>query len=452
MNRSEIDSAYSFREGSCSWGRYPTAVHHEHPLQWRTETLLSEFTDKQINLLPFGKGRSYGDVCLNDEGALLTTGLLDRIITFDPSTGVLEAEAGMTLEQLLRFAVPKGWFLPVSPGTQFVTLGGAVANDIHGKNHHCAGTFGRHVLSIELERSEEGVVVCSREAHGDLFAATVAGLGLTGLIRTITLQLKRIESPYFDVETIKFDRYEEFFEIASESDQSYDYTVAWIDCVNRSPHLGRGHFMRGNHSPAQSSSELLRTARRSFLSVPVSFPRFVLSRKTVSLFNHLYYHRQREKIKVTREHYRPFFYPLDSVRGWNKIYGRGGFLQFQCVIPVEKKEEGIGAILERVVENGKASFLAVIKEFGEIRSPGMLSFPRPGVTLCLDFPMEGASTLRLFHQLEELVCGYDGALYPAKDACMRPESFQKFFPRLEEFKRWKDPKFSSSFWRRMQNI
>ena len=437
------------REGSYSWGRYPRARHYEYALQWRTDRLLPADEDVSEGLLPFGKGRSYGDVCLNDGGTLLLTSLLDRIISFDESTGILEAEAGMTLEQVLQFVVPRGWFLPVSPGTQFVTLGGAVANDIHGKNHHCAGTFGRHVLRLELERSEEGVLVCSPEENSELFSATIAGLGLTGLIRSVALQLKRIESPYFDVETIKFDRYEEFFEIAAESDKQFDYTVAWIDCVNRSPHLGRGHFMRGNHSPARSHDELSKVARRSSLGVPFNFPRFALNRMSVSAFNTCYYHRQRQKIQKSRQHYRPFFYPLDSVYGWNKIYGSGGFLQFQCVIPFEHKEEGIGEILEKVVTYGKASFLAVIKEFGEMTSPGILSFPRPGVTICLDFPMEGASTLALFRELEDIVVRFRGALYPAKDACMRPESFQAFFPRLNEFQRWKDPNFSSSFWRRV---
>lgn len=403
-------------------------------------------------LLAYGQGRSYGDVCLNDGGVLLETGKLDRIISFDSETGILEAEAGLTLEQLLRFAVPRGWFLPVSPGTQFVSIGGAVANDIHGKNHHVAGTFGRHVLGIELERSREGVVRCSPDVETDLFCATVAGLGLTGFMRSVKIQLKPITSPYFDVETIKFDRLQEFFEIAEDSDKEFDYTVAWIDCVNAKPHIGRGLFMRGNHSAISRPGELNHLPRKSLLSVPIDFPSFALNHTTLGLFNTAYYHKQQVKEKKNRQHYRPFFYPLDAVRHWNRIYGKRGFLQFQCVVPFGGDAKTLDQILQRVVRYGKASFLAVIKKFGDMTSPGMLSFPREGVTLCLDFPMDGESTLQLFRELEDLTVESGGALYPAKDACMRPESFRQFYPNFETFREYVDPSFSSSFSRRVMNI
>ncbi|MCB0329922.1 MAG: FAD-binding oxidoreductase, partial [Bdellovibrionales bacterium] len=397
----------------------------------------------------YGQGRTYGDGCLNDGGVLLETSMLDRIRSFDPETGVLEAEAGLTLGNLLRFSVPRGWFLPVSPGTQFVSLGGAVANDIHGKNHHRSGTFGRHVLEIELERSADGLLRCGPESKSDLFSATIAGLGLTGLMRSVKLQLKPIQSPYFDVETIKFDRVEEFFEIAGDSDKNFEYTVAWIDCVNARPHLGRGLFMRGNHSLARTPHELNDLPKPSLLQVPIDFPPFALNRFTLGMFNTLYFHKQSAKRVMSRQHYRPFFYPLDAVYGWNRIYGKRGFLQFQCVVPSHGEKAPIKQILERVVRFGKASFLAVIKEFGELQSPGMLSFPRPGVTICLDFPMDGESTIRLFRELEEIVVASGGALYPAKDACMKPESFQAFYPRWREFSDFVDPLLSSSFWRRV---
>ncbi|MCI5066443.1 FAD-binding oxidoreductase [bacterium] len=430
-----------------SWGRYPRVRQEVRELQWRSEPLGAPSSERTV--LPYGQGRTYGDGCLNEGGTLLATERLDRIVSFDPETGVLEAEAGLTLYDLLHFAVPKGWFLPVSPGTQFVSLGGAVANDIHGKNHHRAGTFGRHVLGIELERSEEGRISCGPEHESELFRATVAGLGLTGLMRTVTVQLKKIESPYFDVETVKFDRVEEFFELARESDREYEYTVAWIDCIHSTPHIGRGLFMRGNHSAAQSPQELQHVASPARLRVPFSFPRFALNRYSLGLFNTCYYQKQREKVKKSREHYRPFFYPLDAVHHWNRIYGTRGFLQFQCVVPCEGDIIPIRRILERVVRYGKASFLAVIKEFGDLPSPGMLSFPRPGVTLCLDFPMDGARTLQLFSELEALVLEYGGAMYPAKDACMTGKAFQQFFPEWRTFAAFRDPQFSSSFWRRV---
>ncbi|MCB0320435.1 MAG: FAD-binding oxidoreductase, partial [Bdellovibrionales bacterium] len=390
-------------------------------------------------------------------GTLVETSSLDHILHFDTQTGILVAEAGLSIFALLKFAVPQGWFVPVTPGTQFVTLGGAIANDVHGKNHHRAGTFGRHVVSLELARSNGEVVRCSLSENHELFQATVAGLGLTGCILTVSLQLIPISSSRITMESIQFFSLDEFFEIAESSDRDFDYTVAWLDCMNPvqsaggNSELGRGVFMRGRHKtgPGTIGSSLDAGRGPGILQVPFDFPGWALNSLSLKAFNTAYFHKQLRREKIADVHYRPFFYPLDSVLHWNRIYGKRGFLQFQCVVPRTPENSPIRTLLQRVSRYGKASFLAVIKQFGGIESPGMLSFPRPGITLCLDFPFDGQRTINLFRELEEDVREFGGALYPAKDACMSGESFRAFYPRWREFSEFIDPHFSSSFWRRV---
>ncbi|HWE23057.1 MAG TPA: FAD-binding oxidoreductase [Myxococcales bacterium] len=400
------------------------------PLTWRDET--PSFARRPV--LPRGQGRSYGDSCLNEGGVLLTTRALDRFISFDEQTGVLRCEAGVTLGAILEVVVPRGFFLPVLPGTKHVSVGGAIANDIHGKNHHRAGTFGRHVKKLELMRSDG-----SRrelEPGNPLFAATIAGLGLTGLITWAEVQLRRVPGPCIRTEAVPFDSLEEFLQLTGESDANWEYTVAWIDSTSRSP--GRGVFLRGEHSEGQAR----RSSRR--LRVPVDLPAFTLNRYTVRAFNRAYRWATRRGTRVV--HYDPFFFPLDSVQDWNRIYGRPGFFQFQCVVP----EIGtIESLLTRVARTGNGSFLTVLKTFGDIPSPGMLSFPRKGFTLTLDFANRGAGTLALLEELEREIREASGALYPAKDARMSRATFLAGTPRLAEFEPHVDPAFSSSFWRRV---
>lgn len=399
-------------------------------------------------LLPYGLGRSYGDCCLNDGGSILVTQALDRLIAFDENSGILRCEAGVSLAEILRVFVPRGWFLPVTPGTRYVTVGGAIANDVHGKNHHRAGTFGCHVLGLSLLRSDGRRVICTPAREPGLFSATVGGLGLTGLIEWAEIQLKPVASPFIEMESIKCANLDEFFEVSSSSDRDYEYTVSWIDCLARGSSLGRGIFMRGNHAgPSRGKSP--RVPPDSLFTVPFDFPGFALNRLSIGLFNTVYYNKQRKKNVRTLVHYNPFFYPLDSVLEWNRIYGRRGFLQFQCVVPQKDNNTAIRAILQAIVNSGRASFLAVIKEFGDVKSPGMLSFPRPGVTICLDFPFQGEATLELFRRLDGMVREQGGAMYPAKDTCMSPQSFRQYYPRLDEFREHIDPQFSSSFWRRV---
>lgn len=430
-----------------SWGRYPKSTPNKvHNFWWLTEDLPK---NGQV-LLTHGQGRSYGDACLNNGGTLISTRLLNRIISFNRETGVLRCEAGMTLAEILKFAVPLGWFIPVTPGTKFVSLGGAISNDVHGKNHHVAGTIGKHILKFELLRSSGERILCSPTENIDLYRATIGGLGLTGLITWAEIALKPVRGPYITEDSTKFYSLREFFELSRSSDKESEYTVAWLDCVAAGENFGRGIFMRGTHASVPSRGN--DTYRESRLSVPINFPSWALNNFTVKAFNTLYFNKQQQKSINHTVHYDPFFYPLDAVNGWNKIYGKNGFLQFQCVIPTigGNGDKAIEEILKQIVADGSASFLAVLKEFGNIPSPGILSFPRQGITLCLDFAFKGAATLNLFKRLHRIVFDNGGAIYPAKDACMTPEEFRLSFPNLNEFIPHIDPAFSSDFWRRVR--
>lgn len=431
-----------------SWGRFPKANHRLHSYTWRDEALPR---DGVRGVLPYGQGRSYGDSCLNDGGTLVLTRGLNHFIEFGHHTGLLRAEAGVTLEEILSLVVPQGWFLPVAPGTQYASLGGGVANDIHGKNHHIAGTLGRFVTRFELMRSDGVKLICSPTENDELYRATIGGLGLTGLILWVELQLKPIRNPWIASETIKFGSLQEFFEISHESERDFEYTVAWIDCLSSGKNLGRGLFMRGNHAPAQIDIDRAIQKRKKF-SVPVDAPSFSLNRLSLSAFNFAYYNKQLSAKRQSTIHYAPFFFPLDSVGHWNRIYGKQGFFQYQCVVPYTRSgtqsNSPIKTILEEISKAGTGSFLAVLKTFGDIGSPGILSFPRPGVTLALDFP-NTRKCRDLFDRLDEVVLREGGAIYPAKDARMSPELFKQAFPRWREFSQFIDPQFSSSFWRRV---
>lgn len=425
-----------------SWGRYVRASQHIIRVSDRDAPLPTVTSPA----LPYGNGRSYGDSCLNDGGVLLHCRGLDRLMAFDPSTGVLQCESGVLFSDILDITVPQGWFLPVTPGTRFVTVGGAIANDVHGKNHHRAGTFGHHVLSLELLRTDGSRTACSPHENWNLFAATIGGLGLTGFISHVTLQLKRIASSWMTGESIKFGSLDEFFTLSKESERDYEYTVAWIDCTRRGAALGRGLFSRANHSPARRQGE---AKRQGGLSIPVVSPISLVNPISVRAFNTLYYHRQRRRVVRSVSHYEPFFYPLDGVRDWNRIYGPRGFLQYQCVVPEHAPAKQIAALLEEVSQSGEGSFLAVLKQFGNMPSLGLLSFPRRGTTLALDFPNTGDATLRLLNRLDDIVDDVGGAVYPAKDARMSGARFRRYFPRHECFETFRDPGMSSSFWRRV---
>lgn len=428
-----------------SWGRYPKAEHQVCQLEWLTDRI-PQLGEGQ-SLLPYGLGRSYGDSCLNDGQTLLATWRLNRFIEFEAATGRLRAEAGVSLADILAIAAPRGWFLPVTPGTKHVTLGGAIANDVHGKSHHVSGSFGNHVDRFELLRSDGRRLLCSPEENADYFAATVGGLGLTGLITWVELRLKRVPGPWIDVEELQFRGLDEFLALSRESEQTHEYIVAWVDCASKGKNLARGIFSRGNHS--QSKAPWVRPKPGPRL--PVDLPGFALNPLSVGLFNSLYFHKQFSPRKARTVSYEPFFYPLDAIEDWNRAYGKQGFLQWQCVVPFENARDAMKEILTRISASGLASFLSVMKTMGAMPPVGMLSFPAPGVTLALDFPARHARLFPMLEELDEIVAEAGGRLYPAKDARMSGRHFRLFYPRHEEFKKYIDPAFSSSFWRRVMS-
>lgn len=427
-----------------SWGRYPRVRQRVVAVGDRFAAL----PELEGPILPRGNGRSYGDSCLNADGTLLQTLTLDRFISFDDTRGVLRCEAGLLLDDILKFSVPKGWFLPVVPGTKFVTLGGAIANDVHGKNHHVAGSFGGHVLAFELLRHDGSRLLCGLTQNQDWFAATIGGLGLTGLITWAEIQLKPVSGPWLATETYKFGDLDEFFAYSMGPEGKHEYTVAWVDCVSRGKSLGRGLFTQAEHLGNPVGRSNLGKSRRA-LSMPFTPPVSLVNRYSLRAFNWLYYHRRSRVPRREIRHYDPVFFPLDGIRNWNRMYGPRGFLQYQCVIPLPHAREGLREMLDQIAASGTGSFLAVLKLFGDKPSPGMLSFPRPGATLALDFANAGPATFSLLDRLDEVVDTCGGAVYPAKDARMSGPHFKKFFPAWERFSAYVDPHFSSSFWRRV---
>lgn len=427
-----------------SWGRYPDVEQSLYPLNWQDEGWPNAGTNK---LLAHGQGRSYGDVALNAGGTLLMTGAMNRFIAFDREQGILRCEAGVSFAEILNLIVPHGWFLPVTPGTKFVSVGGAVANDVHGKNHHQAGTFGCYVTQLGLCRSDEGLVICSPTQSPELFSATIGGLGLTGLMVWVEFRLKKIASTFIEQKSEKFGSLERFFELSEAAARDWEYAVAWVDCLAKGAQLGRGIFYRGNHAdtaiPRSEPSDYGRTR----LTMPLVLPGFVLNRISINLFNRAYYHRPLAKRQ--RVHFEPFFYPLDKIAHWNRMYGPRGFFQYQCVIPGEHARDVMAEILQTIARSGQGSFLSVLKVFGSVVSPGMLSFPRAGVTLALDFANRGDKTFALLACLDEITQTAGGAVYPAKDACMSAQHFQRYYPQWRQFAEYIDPGFSSSFWRRV---
>ena len=426
-----------------SWGRYPNVEQRILTLSDRQHALPTF----EGSALPHGNGRSYGDSCLNPGGVLLHARGLDRFLEFDPANGLLRCEAGVTFAEIIELTLPQGWFLPVTPGTRHVTVGGAIANDVHGKNHHRAGNFGHYVSRFELLRSDGQRRICSADDSDPMFAATVGGLGLTGAITWAELRLKRVPGPWMETETIRFDRLDDFFALSAQSAGSHEYTVAWIDCLARGRSLGRGLFLRADHAPGEPSDACPSSSPR--LGMPFAPPFSLVNRLSLRPFNWLYYHRQRARRRRATMHYAPYFYPLDGIRDWNRMYGARGFLQHQCVLPPAHARDGVEALLREISASGTGSFLAVLKEFGDIPALGMLSFPRPGTTLALDFPNTGPAVFALLDRLDAIVDAAGGAVYPAKDARMSGAHFRKAFPRWEELRTHIDPRFSSGFWRRV---
>jgi FAD/FMN-containing dehydrogenase len=424
-----------------SWGRLQSSEHRVIKLSDRSQ--VSAVIQRERPGLAYGMGRSYGDVCLNPNGSLWNTVALDRFIAFDREAGIINCEPGILLRDIQRLVLPLGWMLPVTPGTQMITVGGAIANDVHGKNHHIFGTFGDNVRRIRIARTDGTTIECGPQLRVDWFSATVGGLGLTGVIVEAEIQLRRVDGPWLDTETLPYTDLGKFFRLSDESEKDWEHVVSWIDCV--SGEGARGIFMRGNPS-ARTGTTIPRARTRTMPFVP---PVSLVNRFSLVPFNSLYFSLKSRNAGRRVEHYEPFFYPLDNIHEWNRMYGPRGFYQYQCVVPRELGKEALTEMLARIAAHREGSFLAVLKTFGNRKSIGMLSFARPGVTLALDFPNRGEHTVRLFEELDGIVRATGGAIYPAKDARMPRGLFEVGYPRHREFQAYRDPGISSAMSRRL---
>jgi FAD/FMN-containing dehydrogenase len=414
------------------WGRHPVRP----GLVWRPESL--QALPAGAPLLPRGLGRSYGDAAVPaSEGTrVIATAGADRIIDFDPATGRLACEAGLSLAEILRVFLPRGWFPPVTPGTRFVTVGGCVAADVHGKNHHRDGCFGRFVEHVRLRVADGSDVRAGPTVEPELFLATVGGMGLTGLIVEVAFRLAPVESPWIVAESIAVPELDAMLDGLRTSARDWPYTVGWIDGLARGRALGRGILIRGRHARADEAGAR-RAPRARALGVPFDAPPWLLCSALMRVFNAVYYRRHGAGVDRRLVFHEPFFYPLDAVRDWNRLYGPRGFLQYQCVVPRAAGAGAVARLLERLAAAGAASFLAVIKDCGPA-SDAYLSFPMEGTTLALDLPYRGAATEALVHELNALVIGAGGRIYLAKDAVTRAEDFARMVPRLAEWQAVRD--------------
>lgn len=409
------------------WGRYP---------QCEAETIYTPLTavalSKQLLESPRfvgiarGMGRSYGDSALASQ--VISTRYLNHLLAFDKQSGLLHCAAGVTLADLLNVIIPHGWFLPVTPGTKFITIGGAIASDVHGKNHHGDGSFSDYISCFSLMLANGEIITCSRTEHSDLFHATCGGMGLTGIIVAAELQLKSIKSTFIQQTTYKASDLKHALELMREHEKA-TYSVAWIDCLARGKHLGRSLLMLGEHT----HNENLRVSPAKELPIPIHMPSFVLNHYAIRFFNTLYYERVPKINSESTLYYDTYFYPLDKLLNWNRLYGKTGFVQYQFVLPKETGVNGLKIILEKMSASQRGSFLAVLKAFGK-GNANFLSFPMEGYTLALDFKIS-PGLFELLDELDHIVLDYGGRLYLTKDARMSEKVFKQSYPRWEEFQK-----------------
>ena len=416
-------------ERLAGWGNHPVIAGNRRKARALRD--LVRFARGSEPVLPQGSCRSYGDACLFP--SVVSTLGLDRLLSFDPETGVLRAEAGVTLEKIIRFYLPLGWFLPVTPGTKFPTLGGCIAADIHGKNHHRDGCLGNFVDELEMVTADGSVIRCSRNDHPELFRATFGGMGLTGFVYAAALRLRKVSSSFLRTCTIRTGSLAETCRTLVETQEECLYSVAWIDCF--SPNPGRGLVSLGRHADAaEVRGDPIVLHRRSRLGLPRPVP--FVNRLTARIFNTAYYRRQWRRQVDALTHYDPFFYPLDAVGDWNRAYGKRGFLQYQFAVPFSGGEGVLEEFIARLRDGGHPITLAVLKTFGQ-EGMGPLSFPMPGFTLALDLPVGSGDAIAALRELTSLVVEAGGRVYLAKDAVLEPGQFRRMYPRLEEFKRVK---------------
>lgn len=419
-----------------NWGKYP--VVDAQVRSFATEEELRNLLSRYDELIARGLGRCYGDSALSS--TIISTRRFRRILAFNEITGEITCESGVSLEELLATFVPRGWFLPVTPGTKFITVGGAIASDVHGKNHHIGGSMSHHIKSMDVMLSDGKVVTCSKEENPDLFWSTCGGMGLTGIVLRATFKMAPIESSYIKQETIKARNIDEIMDIFEESGK-YTFSVAWIDCLAGNEKLGRSIMMRGEFAAkddlvnSRYYANPLKVPNKFKLNVPFNFPGFILNTYSVKGFNFLYYNKAPKGLSQSIVDYDTFFYPLDSINNWNRIYGRRGFTQYQFVIPKESSKEGMKTILKKISLSGQGSFLAVLKLFGE--QSDLISFPKQGYTLALDFAIR-PSLFDLLDELDSVVLDHGGRLYLTKDVRMSPKMFHQGYENAEKFIRFKN--------------
>lgn len=420
-----------------SWGMYPKI--ENRVFKFSSEKSLESIIKDNENLIAYGNGRSYGDSALSKN--IIEVKPYNYFMAFDENSGLLHVQAGVLLSEILESFVPRGWFLKVTPGTKLITIGGAIASDVHGKNHHVEGCFSECVESFKIMLEDGEVVECSKEQRADLFNATCGGMGLTGVIVEAKIYLKKINSKYISQTTIKTKNLKETFD-AFEEYSSSPYSVAWIDCLAKDNEIGKCLLMVGDFKDDGDLSY----QKKSKISIPFNFPSFALNNYTVRAFNWLYYGKVRQRITTQKVDIDTFFYPLDAIENWNRIYGKGGFTQYQCILPKEMSYEGLKEVLRTISDSGKGSFLAVLKLYGK-ENENYLSFPIEGYSLALDFKIEDG-LFELLEELDKIVLKYKGRIYLTKDVNVKKETFEQGYPHIEKFRAFRkenkmDEKFQS---------
>jgi len=404
------------------WGRYPIIQAEISELETKSD--IREYLHFSENTIPFGLGRSYGDSALNEH--VFSTKRLNNFLEFDENSGILTCESGVSLAEIIEVFLPRGWFLKVTPGTKYVTVGGAIASDVHGKNHHKEGCFSESVISFNLMLPNGEVVHCNREQNRELFLTTCGGMGLTGIILKATIQLKQVQSAYINQRIYRANNLKEIFALFEEN-KEVTYSVAWIDCLAKGNRLGRSVLMLGEHT----QDEDFKPTKPPKLGIPITLPEIFLNKYSVKLFNNLYYNKARFTKSESMVHLDKFFYPLDSINNWNRMYGKSGFTQYQFVLPKETSYDGLSEILQVIAEHEEGSFLAVLKLFGDENS-NYLSFPMEGYTLALDFKMHD-NLESLFAVLDDIVLEAGGRFYLTKDVRITEKKFKSGYPQLEQF-------------------
>ena len=425
----------NFIQKVTNWGNFPV-VEKEIKSEDSIEKI-KDFVRNNNEVIARGNGRCYGDASLSEH--IFSTKRLNKFISFDRLNGIIECESGVLLSQILEIIVPQGYFLYVTPGTKFISVGGAIASDVHGKNHHAEGCFSEYVEAFSLLNENSEVITCSRTENTDKFWATIGGMGLTGIILSAKFKLKNIETAYIRQESIKAENLDEIFKLFEES-ESWTYNVAWIDCLQTGKNIGRSILMRGEHAfkhelPKKLQQNPLRLKQKFIPKVPFYFPDFMLNKWSVRLFNYLYFNKQKRREIKNFVDYETFFYPLDVVNDWNKIYGKKGFIQYQMVIPKAQGKEGMRKILDTIAKSGNGSFLAVLKLFGKENPLAYNAFPLEGYTLALDFKVNSKLT-KLVADLDEIVEEFGGRIYLTKDS-MSKSSLTNYLQNVQ------NPKFVS---------